>query len=140
MRFASNVNQTNSNNLRTEKTFQLPNTILQLSICNDEEEMAPTSKEAAPQYPGRLEHFTVKFCRKRTPGASRATQRRPGAEINTPMRWEIATECQKLLGDRSRVRSGGLKSRQTLFPWQNFSKRVIQKLVQKAPASVRPVC
>eukprot|EP00117_Sycon_ciliatum_P049907 scpid88519/ scgid35311/ len=93
--------------------------------------MAPTPKEAAAQDPSRLEHFASKFCRQRTPVASRATQRRPGAEINTPLRWRIVTEYQNLLGDRSRVPPGGLKSLQSLFPGQNFSKRTIQKLAQQ---------
>ena len=66
-----------------------------------------------------LEHFACKFCRQSTPVASRATQRRPGAEINTPLRWGIVTEYQKLLGERSRVLDGGLKSLQSLFPWNN---------------------
>ena len=132
MRFASNVSKTNSNNLRTEQTIQLPNTILQLSICNVEEEMAPTPKEAAPQDPSRLENFACKFCRQRTPVASCATQRRPGAEINTPLRWGIVTEYQKLLGDRSRVLPGGLKSLQSLFPWKNQ--------VSSANASSRNSC
>ena len=74
--------------------------------------MAPTAKEAAAQDPIRLEHFASKLCRQRTPVASRATQRRPGAEINTRLQWGIVTEYQKLLGDRSRVPPGGLKSLQ----------------------------
>ena len=119
MRFPSNVSQTNSNNLSTEQTVQLPNTILQLSICDVEEGMAPTPKEAADQDPSRLEHFACKFYRQRTPVASRTTQRRPGAGINTPLRWRIVTEYQKLLGDRSRVLPGGLKSLQLVFPWKN---------------------
>ena len=81
--------------------------------------LQPPKKEAAPQDPSRLEHFACNFCRQRTPVASRATQRRPGAEINTPLRWGIVTEYQKLLGDRSRVLPGGLKSLQSLFPWKN---------------------
>ena len=83
--------------------------------------MATTPKEAAPWDPSRIEHFASKICHQRTPVAPRATQRRPGSENNTLMRLGIVTEYQKLLPDRSRVPPGGLKSLQSLFPWQNFS-------------------
>ena len=44
--FASSVYQPNSNTFRTEETFQLPNTVLQLPVCEVTAEMAQTAKEA----------------------------------------------------------------------------------------------
>ena len=139
MRFVSEAYQTNSNNVKMEHTSQVPNTVLQLSIRDTEEGMAQTPKDAVPQTPRRLVYFEFIFCRQRTPVASRATLRRPGADIKTPVRWRIVTDYQKLSWAIVLILSWRIEFAAVAVSWADFQQPHHPETRAAAQASRCPV-